>query len=158
MTVAAWWKPHARMKMTERLYIDLSKRAWSGMLMNSESKLCADTTVLSEASAEHGKDMVKLRLYHDGTDGAHYPLPSELVLIPYLCPHLRRYPSPPPCPPFYIICVTISFFVIVVLFHVFFLEPQRQHRSRQPAESVCVMNHGVPTTMCTTHNGPSPTW
>lgn len=120
MTVAAWWKPHARMKMTERLYIDLSKRAWSGMLMNSESKLCADTTVLSEASAEHGKDMVKLRLYHDGTDGAHYPLPSELVLIPYLCPHLRRYPSPPPCPPFYIICVTISFFVIVVLFHVFF--------------------------------------
>ncbi|CAN9499396.1 unnamed protein product [Ophioblennius macclurei] len=36
-------------------------------------------------------------------------------------------------------------------------ENQRQHRSRQPTESVCVMNHGVPTTMCMTHNGPSPT-
>ncbi|TMS05442.1 Potassium voltage-gated channel subfamily C member 1 [Larimichthys crocea] len=36
-------------------------------------------------------------------------------------------------------------------------ETQRQHRSRQPTESVCVMNHGVPTTMCMTHNGPSPT-
>ncbi|XP_049578060.1 potassium voltage-gated channel subfamily C member 1b isoform X2 [Syngnathus scovelli] len=36
-------------------------------------------------------------------------------------------------------------------------EIQRQHRSRQPTESVCVMNHGVPTTMCMTHNGPSPT-
>ncbi|KAM9815150.1 potassium voltage-gated channel subfamily C member 1b isoform X2 [Syngnathus typhle] len=36
-------------------------------------------------------------------------------------------------------------------------EIQRHHRSRQPTESVCVMNHGVPTTMCMTHNGPSPT-
>ncbi|XP_062245801.1 potassium voltage-gated channel subfamily C member 1b isoform X2 [Platichthys flesus] len=36
-------------------------------------------------------------------------------------------------------------------------ETQRQPRSRQPTESVCVMNHGVPTTMCMTHNGPSPT-
>ncbi|KAM8892218.1 potassium voltage-gated channel subfamily C member 1b isoform 3-T3 [Spinachia spinachia] len=36
-------------------------------------------------------------------------------------------------------------------------ETQRQQRSRQPTESVCVMNHGVPTTMCMTHKGPSPT-
>ncbi|XP_034032215.1 potassium voltage-gated channel subfamily C member 1b isoform X2 [Thalassophryne amazonica] len=36
-------------------------------------------------------------------------------------------------------------------------ETQRQHRSRPATESVCVMNHGVPTTMCMTHNGPSPT-
>ncbi|MEQ2290485.1 Potassium voltage-gated channel subfamily C member 1 [Ameca splendens] len=36
-------------------------------------------------------------------------------------------------------------------------ETQRQHRSRQPTESVCVMNHGVPTTMCMTHNDPPPT-
>ncbi|XP_072291750.1 potassium voltage-gated channel subfamily C member 1b isoform X2 [Eucyclogobius newberryi] len=36
-------------------------------------------------------------------------------------------------------------------------ETQRQHRSRQPTESVCVMNHGVPTTICITHKGPSST-
>ncbi|XP_046890481.1 potassium voltage-gated channel subfamily C member 1b isoform X2 [Hypomesus transpacificus] len=36
-------------------------------------------------------------------------------------------------------------------------ETQRQTRSRPPTESVCVMNHGVPTTMCLTHTAPSPT-
>lgn len=86
------------------------------------------------------------------------PFPSQLALIPYLCPHLRRYPSPPPCPPFHVICVMISLFLLLLFCFMCFLEPQRQHRSRQPAESVCVMNHGVPTTMCMTHNGPSPTW
>ncbi|XP_062318567.1 potassium voltage-gated channel subfamily C member 1b isoform X2 [Osmerus eperlanus] len=35
-------------------------------------------------------------------------------------------------------------------------ETQRQARSRPPTESVCVMNHGVPTTMCMTHTAPSP--
>ncbi|KAA0724601.1 hypothetical protein E1301_Tti003869 [Triplophysa tibetana] len=36
-------------------------------------------------------------------------------------------------------------------------ETQRAKRSRQPAESVCVMNHGVPTTMCVNHKPTSPT-
>ncbi|XP_028841911.1 potassium voltage-gated channel subfamily C member 1b isoform X2 [Denticeps clupeoides] len=36
-------------------------------------------------------------------------------------------------------------------------EPQRPSRSRQPTESVCVMNHGVPTTMCLNHAASSPT-
>lgn len=34
--------------------------------------LCTDTTPASAASAEHGKDMVKLPFYHDGADGAHF--------------------------------------------------------------------------------------
>ncbi|XP_036432331.1 potassium voltage-gated channel subfamily C member 1b isoform X2 [Colossoma macropomum] len=36
-------------------------------------------------------------------------------------------------------------------------EAQRVSRSRQPTESVCVMNHGVPTTMCVNHKATSPT-
>ncbi|XP_067235806.1 potassium voltage-gated channel subfamily C member 1b isoform X2 [Chanodichthys erythropterus] len=36
-------------------------------------------------------------------------------------------------------------------------ETQRANRSRQPTESVCVMNHGVPTTMCVNHKATSPT-
>ncbi|XP_036400016.1 potassium voltage-gated channel subfamily C member 1a isoform X3 [Megalops cyprinoides] len=36
-------------------------------------------------------------------------------------------------------------------------ESQRLGRRRQPTESVCVMNHGVPTTMCLNHKAPSPT-
>ncbi|XP_035273883.1 potassium voltage-gated channel subfamily C member 1a isoform X2 [Anguilla anguilla] len=36
-------------------------------------------------------------------------------------------------------------------------ETHRLGRRRQPTESVCVMNHGVPTTMCLNHKAPSPT-
>ncbi|XP_059917262.1 potassium voltage-gated channel subfamily C member 1b isoform X2 [Gadus macrocephalus] len=36
-------------------------------------------------------------------------------------------------------------------------ETHRAPRSRPATESVCVMNHGVPTTMCMTHNSPAPT-
>lgn len=102
--------------------------------------------------------------------GAH----SLLTPLPPSNPPARPPPPPPPvapsltalcCPSIATVISTPSWhnlcnnFLLLLLFCFYmFVETQRQQRSRQPTESVCVMNHGVPTTMCMTHNGPSPTW
>lgn len=154
MTVRAWCKLYKRMTTTELLYIDLYNAAWLGMFINRPrvQPLHTDSTLLSDALATHGKHMVNHRFYHEEQ--------TEHIFFTRQC-HFSPLSTPPE-----LFIITVIFTIIhnlcnnlfLLLFFYMFIETQRQHRSRQPTESVCVMNHGVPTTMCMTHNGPSPTW
>lgn len=91
--------------------------------------------------------------------------PTDLLFLLPLSDSCSAISHRSPCPSIATVISTPSwhnlcnnFFLLLSFCFYMFVETQRQHRSRQPTESVCVMNHGVPTTMCMTHNGPSPTW
>lgn len=47
---------------------------------------------------------------------------------------------------------------VLSLFFPLCVAAERPGRSRRPADSVCVMNRGVPTTLCMAHNTSDPTW
>lgn len=77
----------------------------------------------------------------------------------------------PFCAPFYLSLPSFHFPVSIILHStclgnnwcvVFLLSlcvaAEGPGRSRRPADSVCVMNRGVPTTLCMAHNTSDPTW